>query len=55
MSRKVFDIELIKSTKNKHVYGDEGGADVIIPSVYINKTGLPADPPQRITVTLEYE
>jgi len=55
MSKKVFDIEFIKSTKNMHVYGDLSGAEVLIPSVYMRKSGLPTKPPQRITVTLDYE
>ena len=55
MSKKVFDIEFIKSTKNMHVYGDQSGAEVLIPSVYMKKTGLPSNPPKRITVTLDYD
>jgi len=54
MSIKTFEMKLVKSTKNKHVYSDVSDAP-IVPSVYIEKSGLPSTPPEVITVTLEYE
>ncbi len=53
--KKIFDIELVSSDEKLHVYGDQSGAVVLIPSVYMRKSGLPSNPPQRITVTLDYE
>ena len=55
MSKKVFDIKLIESTRLAHIYGDLGGAEVVVPRMYMKKTGLPSNPPQTITVTLDYE
>lgn len=45
-------MHFVKSTKNKHVYGclQDGEA---IPSLYIEKSALPANPPQVIEVSVD--
>ena len=50
MKLKAIEIEmtLVKSTKNKHVYGAEND----IQSLYIDKTSLPSPPPEKISVTV---
>ena len=53
MSIKVLELKLVKSTKGTHVYGDDSEG-AIIPTVYVKKTGLPSNPPETMTITLEY-
>lgn len=54
MSIKTFEMKLVKSTKNTHVYGDDSD-NAIVPSLYVKKHGLPTKQPEVITVTIEYE
>jgi hypothetical protein len=51
---KTIETKLIytKSTKNKHVYGN-AGVSAPIPSVYIERSALPADYPKSIIITVE--
>lgn len=46
------ELTLLRSTKGTHVYGDDREG-AVMPSVYIKKAGLPADPPAKLRVTLE--
>ena len=49
MKQIQISMTLKKSTKGTHVYEAIGTA---IPSLYIKKEDLPADPPKSITVTV---
>jgi hypothetical protein len=42
-----------KSTKHKHVYGDTTDSGCPVPSVYIEKSALPTEPPKTILVSIE--
>lgn len=49
---KIIEMRFEKSTKNKHVYVAEGSA---VPSIYIDKSALPASPvPTTIKVTISH-
>lgn len=54
MSIKTIELNLVKSTKGTHVYGDDSD-NAIIPTVYVKKSGLPTNPPKVLTLTLEYD
>lgn len=54
MSIKTIELKLVKSTKGTHVYGDDSD-NAIIPTVYVKKSGLPTNPPETLTLTLEYD
>lgn len=54
MNSRVFDMVLVRSTKNTHVYGDDSDG-AIVPTLYVKKAGLPDKPPEMITVTVEYD
>ncbi len=54
MKTKTIDMTYFKSTKGTHVY--ESDDDACIRTLYIKRTGFPADaptPPQHITITVE--
>ena len=53
-STTTLKLTLTKSTKGTHVYGSDD-KDAAVPSVYIKRSALPADPPQAITLTLEHD
>lgn len=44
----------MKSTKNKHVYGDDKEG-AVISGVYLHKSGLPANPPEQIRLLVQYD
>lgn len=52
MITKKITLKFIKSTKNKHVYGDE---DSMIKSIYIERSDLPTKQPDTINLIVEFE
>lgn len=44
-----------KSTKNKHVYGDDPETSPPVQSLYIEKSYLPTPAPRIITVNVNWE
>lgn len=52
--KKVIKMEWSKSTKGTHVYADNE-PDTPVPTIYIKKSGLPAEAPRNITLTVEYD
>lgn len=42
-----------KSTKGTHVYGNSA-PDCAVPTQYIKRGALPDNPPDKITVTIEW-
>lgn len=47
-------MKLVKSTKGTHVYSNDQ-EDSAISTLYIKKVGLPKEPPESITVSVEWE
>jgi hypothetical protein len=54
MAQQVIKMQLTKSTKGTHVYGDSS-PDAPIPSVYIKRAALPSNPPASIEITIGYQ
>ncbi len=54
MSSRTLKLKFKKSTKGTHVYEDDS-EDAAIPTVYIKRHALPDKPPEKITVTIEYD
>ena len=59
MNSKTIKMSLKKSTKGTHVYEEdislgEENVPMLIPSVYIRKTGLPSNAPSSIEVTIQW-
>ena len=51
--QKTIKMEWSKSTKGTHVYANNE-PNTPVPTIYIKKTGLPAEAPKNITLTIEY-
>ena len=47
-------MEFSKSTKGTHVYTNDEG-DSPVSSIYIKRSGLPTEPPVKITLTIDFE
>jgi hypothetical protein len=47
------EMALVKSTKGTHVYSNPDAATVT--TVYVKKAALPTPPPQKITLSIDYE
>jgi hypothetical protein len=45
-------LQFVRSTKNKHVYSEGEGAE-LIGSLYLGKSGLPNPAPAEIEVTIK--
>jgi hypothetical protein len=52
--KKIIKMEWSKSTKGTHVYANND-VDSVVPTIYIKKSGLPAEPPKTITLVIEYD
>lgn len=54
MTVKTVELTLVKSTKGTHVYGSSL-PDAPTPSVYVQRSALPENPPKMITLTLSWD
>ena len=52
--KNTIKMEWLKSTKGTHVYSNDD-PDTPITTVYIKRSGLPADAPDHVNLTIEYE
>lgn len=52
--KSTIKMEWIKSTKGTHVYANND-PETPVSTVYIKRSGLPAEAPGNITLTIEYE
>lgn len=48
-------LDYVKSTAGTHVYGTDEREGVVCKQVYLLKSELPEEPPQRITLTVTWE
>jgi hypothetical protein len=57
MATKTTTLQLMKSTGNTHVYHEEGHErhKQVFPTIYVQKQVLSDPPPDKVTVTIEWE
>lgn len=57
MDTKTVTLYLARSTQGTHVYTEPPGPrrDQTFPTIYVQRSALPADPPKAVVATLSWE
>ncbi len=54
MATKTATLDYTKSTKQTFVYSDNSD-DPIVPTLYIRRAEMPKKPPEKVTISVEFE
>ena len=54
MATKTATIDYTKSTKQTFVYSDNN-EEPTVPTLYVRRAAMPSKPPEKITLTIEFE